>query len=205
MNPIIFSEAMDLLDDRYLSEAETYYHHKKVTVWRFLTTAACLLLSIVLAGYVILATCPAVKAAFSDWFRDLGNNIVNYRFQGEETACVETKFDLGYVPEGYVLFDEISDSSSTLCIFTNSEAQILQFQYVIGADENSTSILAEWSEHKQVMVNGNLADLHIGKNTGDGNALVWFDETYGILFQVSGCLDESTLIQIAESVRPVKK
>ena len=204
MNPLIFSAAMDLLDDRYLSEAETYHHQKKVTVRRFLSTAACLLFSIVLAGYVILATCPAVKAAISDWFRDFGSYIVKYHFQGEKTDCEDTKFDLGYVPDGYVLIDEMANPESTIYIFANSENLFFSFHYIKSAENNTLSIYAEWAEHKQVIVNGNLVDLHIGKNTWDGNALVWFDKTYGILFQISGYLDESTLIQIAESVRPVK-
>ena len=58
---------------------------------------------------------------------------------------------------------------------------------------------------KEVRIGDSFGDFYEEASAEESNGLTWIDEEAGVVFSITGYLDEETMVQIAESVIQNKK
>ncbi len=106
-----------------------------------------------------------------------------------------------YLPEGYLLTDQMINSSTNFCSFTNETEESISFQQAVNAKEGfgmGLSINTEGTELKPFDLNGDLA--YQMSNMGS-QFILWNDDVYNYMIITELPMDEA--IKVAESVGPV--
>lgn len=181
--------------------------HRHKGLYRGLRRAACVLLAVLLGGTVFLSTNAQAREAFFGWVREQVEGAQRYFYQGnvtEEGEIVHYQLD---VPEGYWLVDSLEGDGLFYYLYVNEEGTYLNFiyQYEIEDSLSETFIDDTNAEKKQVIVQGNPADLYLSGVENGNNTLIWTDRDTGALIDVTAFLDEDALLGLAETVTPIEK
>ena len=64
MDPVLFSDAMGMIDDHFITEAESYHQLRRIGWKKALSVASSVILIIILTGCLLLALSPTVRASF---------------------------------------------------------------------------------------------------------------------------------------------
>ncbi|MDO4316099.1 MAG: DUF4367 domain-containing protein [Oscillospiraceae bacterium] len=159
--------------------------------------AACFLAVLVLGGGW-LAVDSEARAGFFQWARQVYETQIVYRFAGEPAAG--GVYRLGWVPEGYTEMVVHDDPILSSIIYVNADEKLLGFDYG-PMQEGSTLYVVNTDQATMypVEINGIPGEFYVYDND-TSNALVWLDETSGMCFSISGFLDESDMLHMAESI-----
>lgn len=181
--------------------------HRHKGLYRGLRRAACVLLAVLLGGTVFLSTNAQAREAFFGWVREQVEGAQRYFYQGnvtEEREIVHYQFD---IPEGYRLADSLEGDGLFYYLYVNEEGTYLNFiyQYEIEDSLSETFIDDTNAEAKQVIVQGNPADLYLSGVENGNNTLIWTDRDTGALIDLTACLGEKDLVALAETVMPIGK
>lgn len=204
MDTVLFSDAMGMIDDHFIREAESYHQPRRIGWKKASSVAASVILMIILTGCLLLALSPTVSASFWGWIRTIEDRIVRYtyseKYDSQENIC----FALGFVPDGYAHLTEVITEHSSTQIFVDTSGNLLVFTFVKGSDTTSLDLYeTNTLNMKQVFINGCTADLYFSSDPHESGIVVWFDPIWDRLFTVSGFINEETLIQIAENIYPI--
>ena len=122
-----------------------------------------------------------------------------------EEEKVYLDYHVTWVPEGYVLLDEVYKDSQCFSIYDNPDTgdcvlfecyDLSVFDLMkLFADDNYNQI--------EVMVNGIKADFYQSKVESESNNLIWHNENESLIFSVDSYLPMEDMIKIAESVQKV--
>ncbi|WP_298035264.1 DUF4367 domain-containing protein, partial [uncultured Dysosmobacter sp.] len=156
--------------------------------------AACLLAALVLGGGWLGADGQA-RASFLRWARQVYETQIVFRFTGE--AAEGGVYRAGWVPEGYTVW-KVLDSSIG---YTNQNGDILSFSY--GPMQEGAGFAVTDTDKtivKQVDIAGIPGELYLSTDPALSNVLIWLDEECGMHFGITGFLDESDMLHMAESV-----
>ena len=152
---------------------------------KFLQCAAACFLAILvgLSGWLALDT--EARASVSRWIREFSENKVFYRFFAtEDRSKISVDFVPQWIPDGYmqIIF---------ICNIADSGTEEL--------------IMGEDFQIKEVRIGDSFGDFYEEASAEESNGLTWIDEEAGVVFSITGYLDEETMVQIAESVIQNKK
>lgn len=202
MNAKEFSLALGEIDDKYLNEAIDYHREKRppFTARKRLLHAACLFLVVLLGGTILLTSNAEVRAAFFGWVRQQHETLYAYFFEGNITISEQTKYELGYVPEGCIFVTSYETAGGETYIYTDETNTLMQFFYISAPNNENLYDDGVDYEKTEVTVNGNTGEIYLDPSGEKTNAVVWSDAS-GTLFTVSGRFDADTLLKMAESVR----
>ena len=181
--------------------------HRNKRLYRGLRRAACVLLAVLLGGTVFLSTNAQAREAFFGWVREQVEGAQRYFYQGRVTQEGEIVHYQMDIPEGYWLADSLEGDGLFHYLYVNDEGNYLNFiyQYEIEDSLSETLIGDANAEKKQVIVQGNPADLYLSGVENGNNTLIWTDRDTGALIDLTACLDEKDLIALAETVIPIGK
>ena len=122
-----------------------------------------------------------------------------------EEEKVYLDYHVTWVPEGYVLVDEVYENSVCFSIYDNPDTgDGFLFEcydlnvcdcMALFADDNYNQI--------EVMVNGIKADFYQSKVESESNNLIWHNENESLIFSVDSYLPMEDMIKIAESIQKV--
>lgn len=159
--------------------------------------AACFLAVLVLGGGW-LAVDQEARSTFFQWSRQVYETQIVYRFAGEPAE--RGVYRIGWVPEGYTEW-RVSEGAVVTVYYVNADGEIADFSY--GPMQEGAAIAitdTDQSVIKQVEINGFSGTLYLSTNPASSNVLIWLDEEQGMFFSISGRLDESDILHIAESI-----
>lgn len=202
MNVDAFTDAMGLIDSKYIQEAVSYQRPKSRPAHTWLFRAACIFLALLLCGSLLLVLNPEIRAQFNGWVRGLLDGRDTYSFVGEVDESELTAYELGWIPDSWTLLDSQADPHGESFVYIDENDRIGCFFYENGAVSGATTVGDPDSLKKTVFVNGLPATMYFTEDGSSSNTIVWSSKSGSILFIISGDLDEETLIQLAESVRP---
>lgn len=200
----LFSEGYLVRRERFLSTPFTYAGRVARPLWRrAVKTAACILLALGISAGGILAVSPDARAWVEQvvfrWFEDH----FDFRFVGTRAGYVRAyDFEPSYLPDGFEIIER-DDPDDEYCttVYGNDAGDVIYFDrgmdVVLGDDEHST--------FREITVSGNTAMLEIADEPGSWNAVVWTDDSAGLMFQLLSTYDHKELIKIAESVTYMPK
>lgn len=108
-----------------------------------------------------------------------------------------------WLPEGYEETQQTILPVLKNVIYTNADDQMISFSCTYGDQGGDTVFIDDYRSVSAVQVGNVQADFYLASQEGEGNALVWPEETDGVLFCIISPLPEDVLIRIAESVEVV--
>lgn len=206
MNAELFSEAMSLIDESYITEALNYRPQEKALPrWR--SIAACILLGLFLTGTLVLAFSPEARAAVLGWTRRGSGYWYEYRFEGSQPHAESADYAPTWVPEGYQLTDFFDSGRMKVYFYETAQGQAFSILCHTNMQENEGGIgvSTEGCDEKEVTINGLPGILYRSHDEAVSSGLIWSDDALGNLFIINGFLSEEDMIRCAECVLPVEK
>lgn len=210
MNEKLFSEALSLIDERYIEEALTYEPERKTLPRRsWGSVAACILLGLFLTGSLILTLSPEARAAVLGWVRrQTDDTWIEYRFEGVPTSSAPVDFAPTWVPEGYEHWKTVEMMHSKSYLYVNEDTNLIGEAFYIQNTENSGQLLAMDTAgyaQKNVTIHGLPGTMYISPSPQESSGIVWRDDANSLLFYVKAGVGEEDLIRFAEGFLPVVK
>lgn len=155
--------------------------------------------AIALSGAAVLTVNTDVRAAFFGWVKSAYHSTFIYSFRG--TATGEKKdYYMSYMPEGYTEYFAGEVGETKTFVYVNDSGKFLKFSYADVPDETKWFINIEYSEIKNIKVNGCYAQLLLATDPSHSSAILWTNED-NAAFYVSGYFGEDELAKIAENVK----
>ena len=169
--------------------------------YKFLRTAACFLVAVVLTGTTWLTVDAEARGAFFAWVRQQYETFVEYRFEGPAPdEEMTTDFAPTWLPDGFEETNVQSAGGTSMRTYSNSDGRVIHFMYSAGADATSLFVISDQMTAEEVAVGTQKADFYWDADPQNANALVWQSESGDILFCISAALPESEMVKIAESI-----
>ena len=173
---------------------------------RVAQAAACFLLAVLLSGCTVLAISPEAREAFAGWVREVYEGWFVYRYTGKaQTAPENVVYCPTWLPNGYTETSSPDLYEQEVTIYENADGSLLIFGYSKSMGVVGLYVSQDDAVIKQTTVWGNKAELYLYPTIEDAfNYLVWVDDNSGLIFWLVTSLDESALLQVAESVEAVQ-
>ena len=172
---------------------------------KFLQCAAACFLAILvgLSGWLALDT--EARASVSRWIREFSENKVFYRFFAtEDLSKISVDFVPQWIPDGYMMEQVETGYATKVILYSNGENQII---FICNIADSGTKelVMGENFQIKEVRIGDSYGDFYEEASAEESNGLTWIDEKAGVVFSITGYLDEETMVQIAESVTQNEK
>lgn len=204
MNIELFSDAMSELNEKYIMEAATFTSKKRSLAQLWLSRAACLFLTVILTGSVVLTFSVEARTAFFGWVRQQCEMFYEYFFEGDQVTTEPLKYSVGWLPENCVLVTYYETAGGEVFIYTNENDALIQFSYISQPENEKLYTDSVGGFEKPVTINGCSGTIYLSQDEGVTNNLIWADNDQRVLLSISADYDEDTLIKIAENIQAKK-
>lgn len=163
---------------------------------RFATAVA----AFIVAMTMLLSLNTEVRAAVATWFKEVYETFTTYWFAPEIKNALPI-FELTELPEGYIcIYDEtLSNSRSMVYLREKDQTDIFSIRYaLLQADAPLTVSYPDTDfVFSKIEVNGCAGELYISKNPDESHALIWVDESNGVVFTITSLGDPNDMLHIA--------
>lgn len=192
-----FSPEFERAMDKFMQKSQ----HK--VIWRRVASIVASLLLVLLIGIgATLTFNQEAKASFVTWLREQYENSIIYRFWGGDESSAFPTYQIGWLPEGYELLDEIEEENFYMAVYQSiDEGTYIAFAY--GEESNTIVIGGNALGNEQLLIRGVYGE-YVPSEDGEGGDLIWIDKNRHIALTLSSQLGKDTIIKIAESVFLVK-
>lgn len=161
--------------------------------------------SMATVAVLLVLTSPiktSVQADCTQWLRTNTGGAIRYHYTGTQTTEPMPHYELGYIPEGYVLEEaRQEDKGGGYAYYADWNACILDFSYFSGWKEYEVTLFVPESEHSIVSIGGISADLYMTYSNYANSMIVWSDPETDVLFTISYDGNEEEMLHLARSVR----
>lgn len=173
------------------------------TARRTLGRVAGVLLALLVSSAIWLSVDAEARGIAAGWFRQAYKTVFVYRFAGSaESVDKDVKYAPTWLPEDWIEADRWDDNTGVTIFYDNGTDVNNYFSYIYAPTESDYRGLYLFDDAIPVCatVGGSPAGLFLPNEDDAASTLIWSDSETGILFLVSGDLEQETLIRIAESV-----
>lgn len=176
---------------------------KHPVFYKTMHRVASIALAILITGSAWITVDAEARAAVVGWVREIYETYFVFRHDGNTDINAESAdYRPTWIPDGYSEFRVNASETRTVVIYDNEAGEMIRFSFIQDPDETDWFIDVSQASIKNATVNGNNADLLIAQNPEEANAIAWISDDTA--FYVTGFVDESNLIRIAESVKIIK-
>lgn len=172
--------------------------------YRFvLSRVASVVIAFLLLFGSVLAVDVKAREAFVGWLEECHATFSRFFFVGGDETQEKLRFDLGWVPEGYVAQERIEIPGGESVFYTDTDGSILDFTYSTAPENTELYLFPQSAIEQTASVNNTPAKLFIAQNADETSSIVWQNSTQDTLYVVSCRCGSAELIRIAENI--VKK
>ena len=161
-----------------------------------------LLAILVAAALLLLAGCTAFvyRNKIGSFVENVFDEYVNVDLPDSDNNSltkIEHVYTLSYVPEGYVLIDQVADEVSVYYLYSNAQGNNLTYnQYPLGL---SISIGIHNDGGEATVFKHNNREIYI-RNTEKLKHIVWVERGYVITVTIPQSIDDEELIKILDGI-----
>lgn len=170
---------------------------------RFATAVA----AFIIAMTMLFSLNTEVRAAVATWFKEVYETFTTYWFAPEIRNDLPT-FELVETPEGFICTHDETLSNSRSMVYQNKTDPSLLFSIRYALLQPDAPLTASYPSSDfdcvETEVNGYSADLYISKDQDESHALVWIDESNGVVFTITAFGDPNDMLHIASLLKLVK-
>lgn len=176
---------------------------KHIFLYQTLRRIASVALALLIGASAWLAIDVNARAAFFGWVKETYETYFVYHHdQGANVNVDPVEYRPAWLPEGYSEFAVNDTGARVMVAYINDDEKILRVNYILqNPDGTDWFIDVSQAEIKDVLVNGNQAEIFIAEAENGANAIAW--TTNDAAFYVTGFLSEADLVAIAESVQEI--
>lgn len=163
---------------------------------------AAAVLVFLIGGAILLVVNPTARAAIRDWFFEIIGEHVVYQFEENANMTKLPQYQLSYLPDGFEVLDKIDNSIMQSILYRNEISnEVFRFEYSFFHEGMHLDLFTGKSTTQEtVTVNGITADFYYADASSNTNNLIWIDKKMQIIFSISGNLDQSIMLHIAENI-----
>lgn len=172
---------------------------RKTRIRRCLQSIAVAALVVVIGLSTWLAVDTEARAAVIEWIRTVYEDSIVYEFFHPSAVEENISYQLGWVPDGYTLVEEVVGDTMHAAVYQRSD-EVIYFIYSLSDEYSQVEFIPGNSETELVTVLENAGEFYAAKDESETNALVWFDEESGVFFSIASSLDQESMLKMAESV-----
>ncbi len=192
------SEAAPFTDNQ-LEDVKRMCKKDRKPVWaKYIGRAAAIILCISLAGFGLMMTDPGIRATVGDSITKFVDEYINIDFSesSKEQPVDISKAEMGYIPKGFELQEDLSDDEKISLVYTDSDDNYL-FIDVVSSGEILISY--ERDEHNVTYININGYDGYVTYDevTRQGS-VCWGNSNFTVV--ISGFTSRDELIKTAENI-----
>ncbi|MDE7435618.1 MAG: DUF4367 domain-containing protein [Lachnospiraceae bacterium] len=129
----------------------------------------------------------------TEWFEEYAM----FHFREQSNSDVLPEYELGYVPEGYVLTESIYTKHNG-CIQYISGNQSLTLTYV--HDSARCNVDIKHRNHEEIMLDSNTLIYYFAAEANTESSIIWYSEDEEICFTLTGSLPLEELLQVQEKI-----
>ena len=183
---------------RFIKNPQAHIKRQKRPLYvRALRTAAAVAVTIsILFGAAMLH--PEVRAIVADFIKTWLEDRVIYGVIDGSASNIPDTITLGYLPDGFDITLELSDSFGTVMIFESSGQQFIEIKAL--AEGSKLTLDNEHSDFYATFLNGDVIDVYESNTLGYSNTLVCHNEERNIFIIITGSIDVGELMEILESL-----
>ena len=171
--------------------------------YKAMRRVASIILIIFLAGSVWIAVDAEARAAVIGWVKEIYETYFIFRHDGTTDEVSESvDYRPTWIPDGYSEFRVKVSETRTVVVYANDSGKMIRFNYIHNPDETDWFIDVSQAGVKSATINGNKADLLIAQNPDEANGIAWVSADTA--FYITGFVDETDLVKMAENVHLMK-
>lgn len=173
---------------------------RRRAVWHGIAAVAASLFLVFLLGVATtLVVSQEARAAVVSWLREQYENSVVYRFWDSSDTEDLPKYQIGWLPDGFVLLQEIEEEQYLALYQSSYDGRSLVFTYSTGKTWGELVIWGDTDSSEQLTIQGLHGEYVLSEDGAEGD-LIWIDDERQIVFTLSSSLGKDTMIEIAESI-----
>ena len=161
---------------------------------------AVIFFAVLLGFSFFLSTNAPARASVSGWVKSLYEEYIQHIFTGNKQVTNEVPqnaLELNWVPDGYELLDKVDNEMLFVVFYINSETNhVLKYECVYNENAEKFTVSAD-TRTEEIKINKTQATLVMNQNETNTNLIFWTDSS-GRIYYVSGNLQKHELIKIAE-------
>lgn len=172
-------------------------------LYRTMRVAGYAVAVLVISFMMLMAANPSARAAVMDWIRDVYASFYSHRYYcaREDIDIQDVSCEIGYIPEGYREFRYIENQFNIAYTFKNNTNQLLYFEHSVSPHSIEYFHSLQDYEISYPIINGQNGQYLRSNNADIASILQWTDSETKQLMTVSGFLEESELLKIAENIK----
>lgn len=176
---------------------------KHIFLYQTLRRIASVVLAVLISASAWLAIDVNARAAFFGWAKETYETYFVYHHdQGANVNVDPVEYRPTWLPEGYSEFAVNDTGARVMVAYVNDDEKILRVNYILqNSDGTDWFVDVSQAEIKDVLVNGNQAEVFIAEAKDSANAIAW--TTNDAAFYVTGFLSEAELVAVAESIQEI--
>lgn len=203
------SEAKHIFSESFLARMNILFRkdERRNGIKRALQHAAIIVIGVFLAGALLLAFNPEVRADFTRWVRNTYEKSFFYQFFSSEDSVVPDEasnslpdVEFGWLPGEYD-HQKIFDDGSHIIVFLEGSTDTIILEYWITDTIKYLELFTDDFIQDTVLVSGHPADFYQAVNSNTANALVWTIDNDSIVFYLNAFQSKDILIKIAENIK----
>lgn len=175
---------------------------KERPIWKAaLQKVAVLLIVLSLSLGSLMGVSPTVRAAVIKWVTEVYEDLIIYRYFGEDISGEMPEYGIEALPQGYT--ETIRDifHAAVSVVYESSEGgDMICFDYTYMQQGAIIQFGFEDCEVIDVEINGMSGTLFVPDDPESSKAVTWIDEDANIQFVINAFCDEKTMLDLAESV-----
>lgn len=177
---------------------------RKYNIIRILKYAAIIVLMIGTLALTNSDVRAKIKEIFFEMFNEYAVMTFNSDSENVITSLEDLDFELGYVPDGFELVEEMKDSNVIIIIYKNIEnnEETLIVKCSLNADvDNQIKSDSENVVFENITINNKFeAYFRSSESNNKENYLIYFNSKIGCSVSVMANLSKEELIKLAESI-----
>ena len=165
-------------------------------------TVAAAFALVMICVFSWLASNAQARDAIQRWIRETWRNHIVFRFFGEETAGLPN-YRPAWLPEGYEESAAVCRDNWISITYQNEDGGCIFFDMGYMQDGMAIDVIPNAGEEylqEKVSILGSAGWLYLSRSGTEQSVLIWMDDETGMYFGISGILDRSVILHIAESV-----
>ena len=209
MKEQLFSEAMNELSDKYITEAIEYQYNEHsakgrgYSLFQKINTAPKRIASVAaITIFVMFSSVMSVEALRGPFFKmikTMFSDHVELSYDGIEKSAITEVYGIGYIPEGFELSRASVSDSAVFEDYEDSKGNMISFSQMITTNETTVNIDNENSKNHIVNVDGLEVFITDGLKN-DIKAAFWGANGYSFNLTYIGDIEIEELTEIISSI-----
>lgn len=205
------SESKHIFSESFLARMNALFRkdERRNGIKRVLQHAAIIVIGVFLAGVLLLAFNPEVRADFTRWVRNTYEKSFFYQFFSSEDSVVPDEasnslpdVEFGWLPGEYDNKRILSDEDHVIVLLNDSKDSIM-LEYWSIASVKYVEFFTEDYYQEIASVSGHPADYYRAMDDNTASILIWINEDAGIVYYLSSYQPKENMITIAENIKNI--